>query len=126
MGSGVGEASSRTWPSHPNAAHTSVVQTTPAAPIEKPLAEIIPATRINPKRGGLSAESAFRGAARAGGDLPYGAEVIPQVRDASDHAVQLDGGDVAQRADGAEPASRLVAEAVRSEERRVGKEGRRR
>src|SRR5688500_20050945 len=72
----------------------------------------MPATRINPKRGGLSAESAFPGAARAGGDLPYGAEVIPQVRDASDHAVQLDGGDVAQRADGAEPASRFVAEAA--------------
>jgi hypothetical protein len=101
MGSGAGEASSRTWPSHPNAAHTSIVQTTPAAPIEKPRAETIPATRINPKRVRVSAERAFPRAARAGGDLPHGAEVISQVHDASDHAVQLDGVDVAQRADGA-------------------------
>jgi hypothetical protein len=101
MGAGAGEASSRTWPSHASAAHTTIVQTTPAAPVEKLLVEIIPARRINPKRARVSGERAFPRAARAGGDLPHGAEVISQVHDASDHAVQLDGVDVAQRADGA-------------------------
>jgi hypothetical protein len=91
----AGEASSRTWPTHAKAAHTTSVQKTPAAPMEKPLAVIIPVRRINPKRPRVSAERAFSRTTCTGGDLPHGAEVIPQMRDAADHAVQLDGVHVA-------------------------------
>src|SRR5690348_692981 len=50
--------------------------------------------------------------ARIRGDLPHGAEVIGEMRDARDHAAQLDRPDLARRTEHLEPAMRLVAEAA--------------